>query len=146
MQENIIATLREQHQNLAAMLGEIKDLSSRENPDSQAIVEGLGKFKAAVLDHLSLEDNTFYPVFFEEMKKDLRDVTELKNLYGEMKNIAEQVVSFLASYDDSRKVEEGMDNFKTGLDNIIQVLSLRIEREDYFVFSVYEKLASLRPA
>ena len=89
MNEDLLSTLKQQHKDLAAALGEIKNQASQDSVNSDEIVSGLGRFKKLLLAHLDLEDTAFYPELIKKMEAASKNTKKAKEFYDKMKGIAE---------------------------------------------------------
>lgn len=140
---DILVTLRQQHKNLESYLTVIKNQATQDPPNSNEIVKNLGEFKKILLEHLDLEDNTFYPQLLIKMSAIGKDVAGIKEFIAKMFDIAEKVTIFLDTYDNGEKINDKLNNFRVDFDNVISILSTRIKAEEVFIFTDWELLQAI---
>jgi len=134
MPEDIITTLKKQHQELKGILTGIKDKLYTAAPDSLDISAWLVNFKKALAKHLDLENNIFYPELLKKMKERNLEVGGTELFIGEMKTLEREIVDFLSKYDEPKKIEAKLDRFKPEFDFIISSLMIRVTSEEDSVY------------
>jgi len=140
-QTNLSLTLREQHKNLVGMIVKIKEQAAQDTPNAEEILKELEIFKESLLGHLNIETSEFYPQLLEKLSQSGKDIDKTKEFIGKMEGIASQVIAFFETYNNTQKINDNIDHFRTNLDKIIDILSIRIEAEEDFVFTDWEYLA-----
>ena len=135
--KNIISTMIEQHRTLQKEVGAVIELLQGEKIEAEKIAQGLEQFKKDLVEHLELENETFYPELLKEMKVKGQDTTKTEQFVAEMKDIEKVVVAFLEKYKNSMSVEEKINEFKEELPKIGDTLVLRIESEEAGVYSYW---------
>ena len=139
-QKNPSLILREQHKNLVEMVTKIKEQAAQDTPSAEEILKELGVFKEALLGHLEIESKEFYPQLLEKLSQSGKDVDKTKEFVGKMEGIANQVVAFFETYNNTQKIDDNIEHFRKNLEKIIDILSIRIEAEEDFVFTDWEYL------
>jgi len=134
MPEDIITTLKKQHQELKGILTGIKDKLHTAALDSLDISARLVNFKKALAKHLDLENNIFYPELLKKMKERNLEVGNAELFIGEMKTLEREIIDFLSKYDEPKKIENKFDRFKPEFDFIISSLMIRVTSEEDSVY------------
>ncbi len=98
---------------------------------------GLEQFKKDLVEHLTLENETFYPELLKDMQAKGQDTAKTEQFVAEMKDIEKVVVAFLEKYKDEQSIKEKIDEFKKEFPNIGKTLNLRIESEEVGVYSYW---------
>lgn len=135
--KTIITTMVGQHRTLQKELGTIAEILEDNKIDVAKIVQGLEQFKKDLVEHLELENGTFYPELLEEMKAKEQDTTKTEQFIAEMKDIEKVVVAFLEKYKGNQSVKEKIDDFKKEFPDIVETLNLRIESEEAGVYAYW---------
>jgi len=134
MPEDIIITLKKQHQELRGILIGVKDKLNIAAPDSLDLSARLINFKKALAKHLELENNIFYPELLKKMKERNLEVGNAELFIGEMKTLEREIIDFLSKYDEPKKIENKFDRFKPEFDFIISSLMIRVTSEEDSVY------------
>ena len=132
--KNIIETLIAQHRVLQNDLGGALELSEIENPNISEIDSCLKKFLLDLPEHLSLENETFYPELLTQMENKKMDTSKTKAFIEEMNVIGVAVIAFTDKYKNESLIKDQFNDFKKELVNIISVLNTRIESEESGVY------------
>lgn len=138
MDENFIDTLCSQHEALSATLIQIRDMSDTGDPSYADIAGTLRNFGKLFVEHVYLENKYLYPNIFKNHKGNTQgSIESARGIIEEMKSIQDMIVLFLNKYNTEEKNKAGFDNFKTELDQVIRVLSIRIALEEESIFMLY---------
>lgn len=130
MPQDIIITLKKQHQELKGILSGIKNKLNLDTPDSLDILARLVNFKKKLNKHLALENDTFYPALLRKMKERNLEVGNTELFIGEMKTLELEIIDFLNKYNQPKKIDSRLGRFKPELDFIISSLMIRITSEE----------------
>lgn len=130
---DLIEVLKKQHDKLAEYLNQIS--TGIEQSDYSHIFENTTSLGKDLMEHLELENNTFYPILLENMRKNGQDTTKTELFIAEMKDIEKEVLPFLDKYNSTQKIEENFENFKEEFRNISEALMLRVESENTGVYT-----------
>lgn len=134
---NLIDELRSEHQKLASILLEVKELGpTREGRRL------LGMSKAALLAHLKKEDSFLYPELQRAAVDDPRLQEVLSNFASDMDKISKAAINFFAEW------EMGGDalDFVKEIETLIAVLQSRIRREETILYPEYLLLLEKKAA
>jgi PAS domain S-box-containing protein len=136
--KTIVRTMVKQHRNLQKDLGVINDLLTAGGPiDFRKILELLEQFKKDLVEHLELENGTFYPELLQRMKAKQQNTEKTEQFIAEMKNIEKAVLAFLEKYKDISKeiynhlettAESRVNHVETYLEQNIERLKLITSR------------------
>lgn len=140
MPQSIIIILTQQHEDLMSSLVHVKALTVADSLAGGEIVKKLSEFKKMLSGHVELENTTFYPQLLKLKKERGMDVVKTEEFMGKMADINDQVNVFLKKYDSGQKVFRDLSVFKVELSDITDILNLRIEAEESFVFVDWEML------
>ena len=135
--KNIISTMITQHRALQKELGAIAEILGGSEPDAEKISQGLVQFKGDLMEHLDLENNTFYKELLKEMKEKGQNTDKTEQFIAEMDGIGKVVVEFLGKFASTQDIESKLDEFKSEFDNIVEVLTLRVESEESGVYAYW---------
>lgn len=135
--KNIVSTMVAQHRTLQKDLGVVAEVLESGKIDAQKIITGLDQFKKDLIEHLELENNTFYHELLKEMKVKGQDTAKTEQFIAEMKDIEKVVVAFLEKYKDAQSIGEKTEEFKKEFPGIVETLNLRIESEEAGVYSYW---------
>lgn len=135
---NIIEKMKDQHKLLQVDLVGALNVAKGENPNISEMSQGLKKFNDDLSDHLSLENDTFYPELLKRMKDKGLDISKTEIFINQMKDIGVQVITFLEKYSVVSSIDTQLEDFKRELTNIISILNLRIESEESGVYLYWE--------
>jgi len=130
--KNLISTMISQHRVLQKDLGAEVELS-----ESEELHNGLEQFTKDLVEHLGLENETFYPELLKGMKEKEQDTTKTELFIGEMKEIEKAVHAFLDKYNSAENIQKDVAEFKQELSGIVDALNLRIESEESGVYSYW---------
>ena len=143
MKQDLVIKLREQHAILEHLLAEINSQANPNHPNCDAIVTSLDEFKKILFEHLELEDKEFYPqllIMMKEKGQNEISMIETKDFMAKINDISEQTVDFLGAYDSSEKIMKNIDDFKSLLNKITKILTLRLDMENNLVYKSWEYL------
>jgi len=136
--QDLIAKLKAQHftliEDLTSALGY---LTSQEGVESSVILEILQKFKSDLIEHLQLENNSFYLDYFNKKSLMNADIDNEQEFHEKMNDIGTEVMNFLDKYSTPEAMDDNPSEFKSELSGIIDTLKLRIETEEEGIFDVY---------
>ena len=135
--QELVTKLKEQHLTLQAdLVSALEYARVPETIDGVLILEVLRKFKTDLTEHLQLENETFYPDYFNKKSLLNSDVDSEQIFHEKMNEIGTAVMNFLDKY----SIPESLNNpseFKAELSGIIDTLKLRIETEEEGIFDIY---------
>jgi hypothetical protein len=129
--EQLVSTLKLQHKGLQADLGGLFDTTNGAD-----IVAGLAKFKGDLMNHLGLENGTFYAELLKDMKTSGMDTKATEAFIAAMDDIAKVVTAFLEKYAKEESVKD-MAMFRQNLNEIVAALNIRIESEEEGVYETF---------
>jgi len=136
--KNLITSLVAQHKKLQEDLAEVMSLCQNEKEVSgEKVLTGLNLFKVDLLEHLELENNTFYVQLLASMKKAGQDTEKTEKFISEMDQIGKDVIGFLDSFSNPQSIEKDPVSFKETLKTITSVLNIHIESEEAGVYSYW---------
>ncbi len=145
IKKNIIEVLKKQHIEIEKILQDIeRELETSEKINADLIHQELEKFKKIVQEHISIEDNEFYPSLLQKMEELKEDTTEIKNFIERINIILENVYNFLNNYGTVEKIKESEINiFKASFIRMMSRIEIRINAEELFVYNKWTKIKSL---
>jgi regulator of sigma D len=131
----LIATLKQQHQELVRLVGEMNAVLAR--GDEGAVFAVLSSLSQVLRAHLLLEDREIYPALVKaaEASGDAKMLETAKLFADNMQRITESLKDFLARHETSFHLER----FRTGWSTLSGVLAKRIESEETTLYPLYEK-------
>ncbi|HVG62229.1 MAG TPA: hemerythrin domain-containing protein [Hyalangium sp.] len=131
----LIATLKQQHQELVRLVGEMNVVLER--GDEAAVFAVLSSLSQALRTHLALEDREVYPALVRaaEASGDAKMLETARLFADNMQRITESLKDFLARHETSFHLER----FRTGWSTLSGVLAKRIESEETTLYPLYEK-------
>lgn len=136
--QELILTLKAQHHTLQADLASaMEDLQSESILNTENILSYLNKFNRDLIDHMKLEGGVFYADYLNKKIQRGEDVTSTKEFIRKMDEIAKTIRVFLEKYSTTEKISMNLIEFRKELQNIIQILNLRIETEEEGIFELY---------
>jgi hypothetical protein len=137
----LIATLKQQHQELVRLVGEMNAVLER--GDEAAVFALLSSLSQVLRAHLTLEDREIYPALVRaaEASGDAKMLDTARLFADNMQRITESLKDFLARHETSFHLER----FRTGWSTLSGVLAKRIESEETTLYPLYEKRVMNRP-
>ena len=131
----LIATLKQQHQGLVRLVGEMN--AALERGEEAAVCSVLSSLSQALRVHLALEDREIYPGLIRaaEASGDARMLETAKTFASNMQRITESLQEFLARH----QAEFHLERFRTGWGTLSGVLAKRIESEETTLYPLYEQ-------
>ncbi len=143
--ENIVKILKAQHVEIEKILHLIDNyLEENKDIDSVFVHEHLLKFGEILMEHVTIEDNEFYPDLIEKMKKAHEETGDIYNFIARMNAILDYVYGFLEKYNSPEKImTEHRDSFRALYIRMMSRLEIRINVEELFVYNKWTKLKSL---
>jgi hemerythrin-like domain-containing protein len=131
----LIATLKQQHQELVRLVGEMNAVLER--GDEGAVFAVLSSLGQVLRAHLVLEDREIYPALIRaaEASGDAKMLETSRLFADNMQRITESLKDFLARHETSFH----LDRFRTGWATLSGVLAKRIESEETTLYPLYEK-------
>lgn len=137
-QKELINNLKSQHRTLQKDLSDAMQKTELETENiGEKIVADLTKFKNDLMDHLKLENGTFYPDYLDKKIKRGEETESTKTFMKEMDDIARVVLAFLEKYSAPESINSSIPDFKNNLSKIIGTLNTRIETEEEGIFDIY---------
>ncbi len=138
-EQEIVCTLVFQHQVLRSDISTIfTHTSSTEENRAALVLADLLKFKIDLLAHLKLENETFYVDYLDQKRKAHQDVEQLQIFIEQMDVIGKVVTLYLNKYSTADNIAEGLgDGFEKRLNEIADMLSVRMETEEGRVYRAY---------
>jgi len=118
MANNIISTMIVQHRQLQKQITQAIELSKQDKSKAQEILTILQQFKKNLIEHLKLENETFYVQLLQKMK-----------------DIEKTVAGFLGKYNNTEAISNSFAEFAQQVAQVAQALTLRIESEESGVYS-----------
>ncbi|QQS60959.1 MAG: hypothetical protein IPN70_03655 [Candidatus Moraniibacteriota bacterium] len=101
------------------------------------VILHLNTFKKNLVAHLKLEDEKFYPDYFNTKEENERAVEMGKQLIEEMNNIAKDVLNFLDTYTSVDSIRNAKEDFRKEFLGIMSTLNMRIETEEEDLYDMY---------
>lgn len=135
--KTIVTILVEQHRTLQKGLKAVSGLLESVDIDTQDIIFSLNQFKQDLIDHLELENGTFYPELLKKMQAKGQDTEKTEQFIYEMKDIEARVKTFLGKYESVESVETKKDQFKKEFEKNVEILNIRIASEEATVYSYW---------
>lgn len=125
----LIDELKEEHKALFKLISKIK--SSTGNPASRSGL--LLELKTLIMEHLKKEDSRLYPVLNNSDDEKVKKISY--NFTRGMERISTIIIRFF------QKHERNPDDmrFSSDFSKIIQLLKIRIEREEKILFRLYKR-------
>lgn len=134
MADNLVTTLKKQHQELQGILAGVKKKFNGSAPDGPEILSRLANFKQALGKHLKLENDTFYPELLEKIKARGLDVASIEIFIAEMKKLEKEISDFLKKYNSPKAIRNDPGRFRSEFDFITSSMIMRITSEEDGVF------------
>jgi hemerythrin-like domain-containing protein len=126
----LIDQLEDEHSQLLDMLNTISMLGAKDAGHLILLA------RDGLLEHLKREDEELYPALHERAKKD-ENLKETLDVYAnDMAEISKTAIAFFEKYGD----DPAQDGFVDDLENLSKALNSRIQREEKFLYTEYEKL------
>lgn len=135
--KTIVTILIEQHRILQKGLNAVAELLKSESIGTEEIEISLRQFKQDLVEHLELENGTFYPELLTEMKAEGQSVEKTEQFINEMKDIGSRVMEFLEKYKDSENIKKNIKKFRIEFPKISETLNIRIESEEATVYGYW---------
>ena len=131
----LIATLRQQHQELVRLVGQMN--AALERGEEAAVCSVLSSLSQALRTHLALEDREIYPGLIRaaEASGDARMLETAKTFASNMQRITESLQEFLSRH----QAEFHLERFRTGWGTLSGVLAKRIQAEETTLYPLYEQ-------
>ena len=131
---------REQHQELVAMVGQLKPLL---NPaglakDGGAARSLLSAFAGKLNVHLAMEDKALYPQLLNH--KDAAVQGKAKAFMDEMGGIKEAFTAYLGKYPSAMAIQAAASAFIADTEGLVKVLAKRIQAEDSDLYALVDRL------
>jgi iron-sulfur cluster repair protein YtfE (RIC family) len=137
------ASLRQQHQDLLKIVGQIAPLLKPEAIDPtqgdtlrKLLVDLTGKLNL----HLAAEDKVLYPKMASSNKTDV--ATAGKQFSTEMGSIGAAYKAYLTKYPNGPAITKSAKEFCTDTSAIFQALGTRIKREESQLYPLADSMAS----
>ncbi|MCX6795136.1 MAG: hemerythrin domain-containing protein [Candidatus Falkowbacteria bacterium] len=133
--QELILLLKSQHLNLRKDLSDVLEGINSDNKDENDLtVLNLNRFKNDLLDHLKLEDEKFYPAYFQKSQYN-KEVAQ--KLMLQMNQIAEVVINFFKKYENLAEIIDNKNYFISELLEIVNTLNIRIETEEEGIYELF---------
>lgn len=126
-----------QHLKLKNDLQIVAELIRASDIVAVSILKELNNFKKDLVDHLELENGTFYPELLKEMREKNQDTTNTEKFISEMKDVENDVITFLKKYQNGQLIDDGKVKLKKEFPRIYQILNLRITSEEEGVYTYW---------
>lgn len=136
----LIATLRQQHQELVQLVGQMN--AALERGEEAAVCSVLSSLSQSLRAHLALEDREIYPGLIRaaEASGDAKMLETARLFASNMQRITESLQDFLSRH----QAEFHLDRFRTGWGTLSGVLAKRIESEETTLYPLYEQRVTNR--
>jgi len=135
--QELIETLTKQHRKLQKDLTSALEKSNDISNKKDEILIELTTFKTDLLEHLELENGTFYPAYLEKKKELGESIQSTEEFINKMSEIGEKVFAFLNKYSTTETIKENPTNFTNELSTITATLNTRVETEEEGVYGVF---------
>lgn len=136
--KELIDILKEQHKMLKSNLDLALENSKLETKESlEGVILSLNKFRSDLLAHVKLEDEEFYPDYFNKKNKRGESLDTGEKFVNEMKAISKVIFSFLDKYPTVESIQKSIPEFRRELNSIAGTLSVRVETEEEGLFDFY---------
>jgi iron-sulfur cluster repair protein YtfE (RIC family) len=136
----MIQKLIEQHEGLKKLLNEMKVEAGK--PDGYASIGKLHEsFKNALTEHLTFENEEFYPELMRAIgasSASVEGVDRIKKFIAEMEKIGVAVGGFLKKYENSESIREQWSDYGNDLAESTALLLVRMESEEDGVYMEWE--------
>lgn len=138
-EQELVSTLVFQHQVLRSDIITISvHATSTEEGCAALVLADMSKFKIDLHTHLTLENETFYVDYLDKKRKAHEDVEQLEIFIEQMDVIGKVVTLFLTKYSTVGNIAEGLgDGFEKRLNEIADMLNVRMETEESSVYRTY---------
>jgi len=141
MSSDLIPILIKQHKKLKKELLQIVILlRDKSNVDIDLIRSEMETFQKDIIAHLRLENRVFYVLLLDKMQKQNKNIVKTQAFISEMNAIETEVLSFLEKYKTDQQIIHDIDVFEVELQDIIDVLVLRIQSEEEGVYQYFMNL------
>lgn len=136
----MVKKLVEQHAILRELLSEMNAVAKQ--PDGTVAMSELqAAFKAALSEHLALENEEFYPrlmaaIAASEAPPEV--VERIRKFIGGMKEIGKTVGGFLKKYKRDSLIRENWSDYKEDLAKCTSLLEARMESEEDGVYAEWK--------
>ena len=127
-----IETLKEEHLLIISTLEEVKHLKADTKDGQNKLLEA----KDLLLSHIKREDAEFYPPIFMAAEKNKYLKQTLHMFADDMSAISHFVFDFYEQYDMLKTDPD----FSNKFEDLLTLLSTRVEREERILFPRYEDL------
>ncbi|NQU83614.1 MAG: hypothetical protein HQ536_02790 [Parcubacteria group bacterium] len=135
MKKNIVDTLIEQHKILQNELDVILDLCvDTRSEDCKEIFSTLKKLEIDLVNHLKLENETFYVQLLEKMEQKGLNTQDTVKFRDEMNVIGKEVYDFFGKFKEEALIKNNISGFKKDFVGIREAIILRVESEEAGVF------------
>lgn len=130
---------RKEHQDLVAMVGEIKGLMRNSSDNAEQIVKTLGSMTGKIKLHLASEDQNMYPKLISSTNTEaVKVATDFQN---EMGGIKDAWVDFVTRWKSSEKIKSDSNSFNNEANGLFSALANRIEKEESVLYKLAEEVA-----
>jgi len=130
----LIKELKQEHQEIANILLELKSLSIYSIKGMDLLIQSKNK----LLSHLQKEDKYLYPVLKEQAQTDSSLKRTLAVFGKEMDEITKFVLDFYEKYSNLEDVNKA--EFSKDISKFIFALKNRIMKEEVAIYKAYEKI------
>jgi len=133
---DLISQLKEDHQRLLKIFGQVKDSFARN--DLEATAEYLEEFRSEILAHLLTENVRFY-VYLERTlrREDQENFNLVRHFRHEMDEIGKSVLDFFSKYQSIARKPRLALSFGKDLKDVGAILVERIRREEETLYPLY---------
>ncbi|NTW22724.1 hemerythrin domain-containing protein [Candidatus Falkowbacteria bacterium] len=136
----MVQKLIEQHAKLRALLEEMK-AAAEQSEGNASVVSLQAAFKEALIAHLALENEDFYPRLIAAIgASDIptEGVERIKRFIAGMKEIGESVNDFLKKYQSEDLIMRNWNDYRKDLAKCTSLLEIRMESEEDGVYMEWE--------
>ncbi len=136
MLKDIAETLRRQHKELKIKANLILKLSQQDDNEINCnnIADEVRIFNRDLTEHLTWENNTYYPRLLKEMEIRHFSTENIRKFIMEMDGIVKEFTVFFERFRDASAIEKEMAVFKTSFAEVRSKLILRIGLEEDGIF------------
>ncbi|HJW09975.1 MAG TPA: hemerythrin domain-containing protein [Holophagaceae bacterium] len=132
MTQPLIRLLRLQHLGLLRLLAELQETFEARRAEA---LPGLLALEAPLLEHLSLEDDSFYPALRELAGDDPRKQAALAGLRGDLEKLREEAAAF---FDRCKGAAELLPSLEAGFGHLSERLRERMALEETQLYLAYD--------
>lgn len=133
----LLTNLKKDHRILLNQMHSLSEAAKSKDLEHLPLL--LDIFRSTMLAHVSQEIIKLYVYLLGNLPHDLEQYKHIRTFRKEMDAILIDILNFLDTYKDVEKIEQGQ-NFQNDLKQIIDMFSLRIEKEENILFPLYAQI------